>query len=328
MRTVLERTVRVPGVAAPLSVLVLGSAWFERPNRESVFSLLDAFREAGGNALDTARAYGPSEGLLGEWMARRHARDEVVLITKCGHGKDNALPLDVAGTVTAELDESLRALRTDVIDLYMLHRDNPAVPVAAVMERLHEEVIRGRVRALGASNWTYARVDAANAHARAQGLTPFTVVSNNLSLAAPAGTFYKGLVSTGPDGERWHREAGVPLLPWSAQARGFFTGRFGPELRSAARSLPDLFTQRMIEVYCTDGNFERLRRARELGERRGGYSASQVALAWVLHRPFPVAAIVGPRSVEEVRACVAATDLGLSDAECSWLNLERDGCPA
>jgi aryl-alcohol dehydrogenase-like predicted oxidoreductase len=112
-------------------------------------------------------------------------------------------------------------------------------------------------------------------------------------------------------------EKQIPLIPWSSQARGFFTGRWTPQMPAN-----DGFTKRMIEVYCTDDNFKRLSRAKELGEKKG-HTAVEVALAWLLHKPFPIVPIVGPHTQEELASCVKATTLSLTEAECKWLNLDE-----
>jgi len=311
----------VSGLDKVVSTLVLGTAFYRLDAKQQWFDLLDAFLLLGGTAIDTARQYGESEAVIGEWMQSRGVRDQMVVITKCGHG-DGQLPVhNFHGVVGQELETSLHHLRTDHVDVYMLHRDNPSLPVGEVIERLNAEIDARRVRALGASNWAYARVDEANKYAREQGAKAFAVVSNNLSLAVPTAPFYPGLVSVDEAGERWHQETGIPLMPWSAQARGFFTGRYAPELRGRAGSTGNGFTSRMIEVYGTDENLERLRRAQDLGQKRGGYSATQVALAWVLHKAFPVVPIVGPHTRAELQSCVEATSLELSDDDLKWLNL-------
>jgi aryl-alcohol dehydrogenase-like predicted oxidoreductase len=209
----------------------------------------------------------------------------------------------------------------------MLHRDNQQMPVAEVLEPLNDEVAGGRISALGASNWEYRRVTEANEYAYKHNMKGFAVVSNNISLAVPTASFYKGLVSTDKMGERWHEETGIPLVPWSSQARGFFTGRYSRQMRddlAAATSDMDGFTRRMIEVYCTDENLERLTRAKELGEKKGGYTAVEVALAWLLHKPFPIVPIVGPHTREELASCVKAISLPLTEWETKWLNLYRN----
>ncbi len=310
----------ITDIDKPISQLVLGTAFYRTENREQWFDILDAYIEAGGTIIDSARAYGDSEEVLGLWMERRKNRDQAIIVTKCGHGKDGALPADnFPGVVTEELTTSLQTLRTDHLDLYLLHRDNQEMPVAEILEPLNREIADGRVHAIGASNWEYRRVTEANEYAYKRGLKGFAVVSNNISLAIPAASFYRGLVSTDKMGERWHAETGIPLLPWSSQARGFFTGQYTRQMRDTSVSS---FTSRMTTVYCTDENFERLDRARELGRKKGGYTAVEVALAWLLHKPFPLVPIVGPHTREELASCIKATSLSLTESEIKWLNLE------
>jgi len=320
----MQSTSSVAGVDKEVSELILGTAAYRLDGRDVWFSLLDAFMMYGGTTVDTARIYanGESEQLIGQWMESRGNRETVVVITKGGHGKDGALPRErFRETIEEEIRRSLEALRSDYIDLYLLHRDNPAIPVGEIIEVLNAERERGRIHAFGGSNWTYERVDEANGYATRQGLRGFTAVSNNLSLAVPTGPFYTGLVSTDPSGECWHIRTGIPLLAWSSQARGFFSGRCRPEMRNADH-IEDGFTRRMIEIYGTDENFERLRRAEELGKRKGGYSAVEVALAWVLSKPFRVVPIVGPRTKQELESCVRALSIQLTASEIKWLNLE------
>lgn len=309
----------IPTLDKPISRLCLGTAFYHRAIRDECFALLDAFVDGGGTLIDSGRVYGESEVVLGEWFEARGTREQVVLITKCGHGTDHRLPAENFETMVAEeLQTSLDLLKTSYIDLYLLHRDNPDVPVARIVDRLNRESDAGRVRALGASNWTYDRIEAAQEYAARHGLSGFSVISNNISLAVPSAPFYPGLVSTGPAGETWHQKTGVPLIPWSSQARGFFTGRYGPEM--SARAPEDLsdFDKRMLDVYCTDENFQRLARAEELGTRRG-YTAVEAALAWLLHKPYPMIPIVGPHTLDELQSCVKAVSLTLTSAEIRWL---------
>ena len=323
--TKLDSRPLIPGMAKPVSALALGTAYYCRADKQTWLDLLDGFWQSGGTIVDSGRHYGDSEIVIGEWLETRQVREHVVLVTKCAHGENAIMPADdFEAVVTRELDQSLELLRTDYIDLYMLHRDNPAVPVGRIVERLNRELARGHVHALGASNWTYARVDEANAYARQHGLEGFAVVSNNLSLAAPTCPYYPRLVSTDPTGERWHERTGTPLLSWSSQARGFFTGRYTDAMQGGTVDDADATTRRMVEVYGTKENLERLRRAQELGEELGGYTSIQVALSWLLHKPFPLIPIVGPRNRAELASCVDATTIELTQAQCVWLNSETD----
>ena len=320
----------IAGIDRPVMRLALGTAFFTVGAQEAWFDLLDAFVACGGTLIDSGRVYGDSEEVIGQWMASRQVdREGLVLITKGAHGKGVIPESEYPQVVHQELDTSLGFLQTDYVDLYFLHRDNMEMPVGEILEPLNEEIERGRVRAIGASNWEYRRLGEAAEYADKHGLTGFGAVSNNLSLARPAAAFYPGLVSVDAEGERWHADTGVGLIPWSSQARGFFTGQWTRQLRARrmrdeARSAPPAektFDSRMLKVYATDENYERLERARALGERKGEYTAMEVGLAWLLNKPFPIAPVVGARNREELDSCVRAAELTLTADEASWLDL-------
>ncbi len=323
------RRIAIESIDRPISQLALGTAFYKLASKDDCFAILDDFLARGGTVLDTGHGYGESEDVLGLWLESRKARAKVILTTKGGQGDGHGLGLnDFTATIERELKTSLERLHTDQVDLYMLHRDSPAVPVAQIMNCLNTELERGHARSLGASNWEYDRIAEANAYARAHNLQGFSVVSNNLSLAVPKTTFYPGLVSVDQAGEQWHRQTGIPLIVWSSQARGFFTGRYTPQFCAVPSDARDKFTTRMIEVYCTNDNFERLRRAQEFGKQKGGYSAVQIALAWLLHKPFPLIPIVGPHSKSELESCFQALALRLTELETAWLNLEDQSATA
>ena len=320
-----EKQIAIEGINKRLSRPALGTAFYRLESRDTWFGILDDFLEQGGTVIDTGRRYGESEEVVGLWMESRGVRDRMVVSTKGGHGDFHGLGRnEFTVTIEAELTTSLERLGTEQVDLYMLHRDSPTVPVAEIMDCLNAQLNRGRIGALGASNWEYDRVVEANQYACDHNLKGFSVVSNSIALAMPTEPFLSGLVYARKADERWHQQTGVPLIVWSSQARGFFTGRFTPEMRTAATNVQDAFTARMVEVYGTDDNFERLRRAAELGETKGGYSATQIALAWLLHKPFPLLPIVGPHNRAELKSCFQAVSVQMTRQEAQWLNLEGE----
>ena len=316
-------TIAISDLPEPVSRLVLGTVRFTTDDADHWVELLDHYVSAGGNILDTARLYGTSEIVIGRWMAQRGSRSDIVLCTKGGHGTEHKLPeQDFEAVIEQELAESLDRLQTDHVDFYWLHRDNEEMPVGRILDCLNAHLQAGRIRAFGGSNWTTVRVDEANAYANQHGLRGFSGVSNNMSLAVQPEPFYPGLITTGPAEAGWHRRTGIPLFAWSAQARGFFAGRIRPEMRQQMDTIEDGLTRRMLEVYGTDDNFERLRRAEELAGKRSDCTANRVALAWLLHQPCPVLPIIGPLTMEELDDSLRAAALDLSDQEIQLLNLE------
>ena len=305
------RYLSVPGIERPVSQLVLGSVVFKLADQALTDALLEAWLEGGGNMVDTARLYarGESERAIGAWRACSGRRDDLLILTKGCHydaERNRVSRSDLRDDLLASLD----ALQTEAIDLYLLHRDDPSVPVDEIIEWLHEQHAAGRIRAYGGSNWTAARVVAASAYARAHGRQPFVAVSNHLSLAVPNEAHYPGTVALDPDAIRWLGETGIPNFAWSALANGFFGGRYGP---------PPLVDREFVRrVYDSEPNRERLRRATLLADRKD-LSATQISLAYVANQPFRCFAVVGPANLEELYACLAAADLPLSPAELAWL---------
>lgn len=307
----MKKKTLISGVSKPVSDIAHGSAWFSVKNKEQVFEQMDYFVDCGGATIDTARCYGESESTIGLWMQAKANRDEIFIISKGGH--DIYFNKEIEGfeqTIENEIKTSLECLQTDYIDLYFLHRDITAITAGQFIEFLNEQKELGRISSFGGSNWKPERIDEANEYADKHGLTGFAAVENNLSLAQPTGPYYPGLLSVDASGRRWHIKTGLPLFSWSSLARGFFTGRFRPEVRDNAN---------MVRVYYTDENFERLERANRLGEIKGGYSAVQIALAWLLHQPLDVVPIVGPRNLTELESCIAALRLELTLEEVQWL---------
>jgi aryl-alcohol dehydrogenase-like predicted oxidoreductase len=288
-----------------LSRLVLGTARFSKAPLDTSTALFDAWVEAGGNVIDTGRQYGNAETIVGRWLRGRGRRDDVVVLTKGGHydldtGRQRITPADI----TADLEESLRQLGVDTIDLYLLHRDDPSQPVGPILETLNEHRRAGKLRAFGGSNWTHARLDEARAHAEANGLETFACSSPQLSLAVPSEPPWPGCISIHePDALAWYARTQLPVFSWSSQAAGFFAG----------------VDSDLTRVYRTADNAERLRRARELAERKG-CSPTQLALAWTAHQPFPTYAIVGPADADEIGESIVALDVELPPDEADWLD--------
>jgi aryl-alcohol dehydrogenase-like predicted oxidoreductase/predicted dehydrogenase len=301
------RHAEIPGVGKPMSRLVMGVD--NQPDLAHASALFDHFVEQGGNVFDTGYVYGDGvlERRLGQWIANRGIRDDVVVITKGAH-----TPHCDPESVTRQLLESLDRQGTDHADVYMLHRDDPDVPVGEFVDVLDEHRRAGRIGVYGGSNWTRDRFDAANAYARANGKHEFAVLSNHFGLAEAYDVPWAGCEHvTDAASKQWLEERQVPLLPWSSQARGFFAGRARPDDTSDAE---------LVRCYSSDANFERLRRATELGEQFG-VPATAVALAYVLHQPFPTFPLFGPRSIAEARSSMLGLTVDLTPEQVAWLDL-------
>jgi aryl-alcohol dehydrogenase-like predicted oxidoreductase len=317
------------GVGKPVSRLVLGTMIVSDQDKERSFALLDAAFEMGGNTFDTAHGYGGghSERGIGQWMAARGNREQTVIVTKgCHHNADRkrVTPFDLS----ADLYDSLARLQTDYVDIYLLHRDDPSLPVGPIVEALNEHWGAGRIRVFGGSNWTHARIQEANEYAAAHGLQPFTASSPNFGLAEQVrDPWGPGCVTlSGPqNGEArdWYQAHRMPVFAYSSLARGFFSGRITPDNFEQNKSMLD---RACLTAYCHDVNFERLARVMVLAQDKG-VSVPQMALAYILQSPLDVYPLVGAANRDEYAQNVEALDLVLTADERAWLNLEREDRP-
>ncbi|OES45754.1 aldo/keto reductase [Domibacillus iocasae] len=304
------KTISIPGLSKPVSTLVQGSDYFSPDVYEKVCTVLDSFFTIGGNTIDTAHNYcdGKSEVAIGQWLKERENREDVVILTKGAHPKGNG-PRVNPEAIKEDLLTSLERLGTDYIDLYTLHRDDPAVPVHVIIDALHEHVTAGRIKAIGVSNWTVQRIQEANEYAASQNVIGFTFSSPNLSLAKPNEPFWPGCISVDEEDVKWYEENQMPLLSWSSQARGFFTGRFTPEDRS---------NEDLVRVFYSDANWDRLHRAEQLAKEKS-VSQIQIALAYALNQAFPTCAIIGAQNETELLSCKKGADIVLTKEEVDWL---------
>lgn len=297
----------IAGLDKPVSRLVMGVD--NQADLAHASAIFDHFFEQGGNTFDTAWLYGGGEleARFGQWVRNRGVREDVVVITKGAH-----TPFNDPESVSRQLLESLERQGTDYADIYMTHRDNPAVPVGEFVDVIDEHIRAGRIRVAGASNWTPGRFDAANEYAKANGKHGFTVLSNHFGLAEALDVPWAGCEHvTDRASKAWLEERNVTLLPWSSQARGFFTGRAHPEVLTDAE---------LVRCYYSDENFERLRRAEQLGAEFG-VPATAIALAYVLAQPFPTFPLFGPRTIAEARSSMAGLSVTLTPEQVAWLDL-------
>jgi len=298
----------IAGVEKPISRLVMGvdnqKSW---PHASVMF---DDFFEHGGTCFDTGYIYasGACEKMLGHWVKNRGIREQVVLLDKGAH-----TPHCNPQAVVSQLQESLTRLQTDYVDIYMLHRDNPDIPVGEFITVLNEQKHAGRMRIFGASNWSIERVEEANRWAAEHGMSGFSAMSNNFSLARMVDPVWAGCISASDARSRaWFTEQQMPLMPWSSQARGFFTGRANPNDHSDAE---------LVRCWYSEDNFRRLERVNAMAKERGVLPIN-IALAYVLCQSFPTFPLIGPRLLSETRTSIPGLDIQLTPEEVRWLNLE------
>ncbi len=279
---------------------------------EESFDVLDAYAAAGGNFVDTADAYsawapgnsgGESEEILGRWMALRGCRDRIVVATKVG--KLGGLSGLSAATIRRAAEDSLRRLRTDRIDLYYGHEDDPATPLEETLAAFDALVREGKVRHVAASNYTAARLTEALAVSDRLGLTRFVALQPHYNLVHRAE--YEGDLASVCVRE------GLACFPYFALASGFLAGKYrpgttvqSPRAGGAAKHLDEAGLRVLAALDAI------------ASER--GTTVAAVALAWLLGRPGVVAPIASARNPAQLAELLPAATLALLPEEIGRLD--------
>ncbi|NJC73461.1 aldo/keto reductase [Planosporangium thailandense] len=277
-------------------------------DEERSFAVLDAYAQAGGNFIDTADSYsawvpgnsgGESETIIGRWMAARGNRDQIVVATKVSqHPEAKGLSRP---TIRRAIDASLRRLRTDHVDLYYAHFDDPNTPLEETVTALGELVREGKVRYIAASNYSVQRLEEWLKITEAEGLPRIVALQPHYNLVE-RDTFEGGLSDLAA------RE-GLSVVPYYALASGFLTGKYrdgapaddSPRAGGAASYLNDR-GRRVLAA---------------LDEVAAAHSTAvaTVALAWLAAQPTVVAPLASARNVEQLPDLLAVADLRLTDDE-------------
>jgi len=316
----------IPGSDLAPSQLCLGTNRFGTViSKSESFTLLDVFFSQGGNFVDTAHIYADwisgapksaSEKTLGAWIKERGNRDNVILATKGAHPHLESMhvPRMSAAEIYQDVEESLRHLQTDVIDLYWLHRDDPKREVSIILQTMNELVKAGKIRHFGCSNWSVARMRLAAIYALEYEVGGFVASQPMWSLAVPNPG--SGMLSDPSlqiiDQEAWnyHHQTQMAVVPYSSQARGYFSkmAEGGLDTLSADdRSLFDHAENRAI--------------ADRVEDVAVAYSTSptQIVLSYLLAQPFPVFPVIGCRTPEQLEVSLQAMQIALSSEDLKYL---------
>lgn len=307
-------TVKVP-------VLTFGTASFEKQdNDEEYFSFLDKYVEYGGTCIDSARTYcswveggeGSSEKAIGRWLKARNNRKDMVIVTKGGHPRHETMKVSRLSRKDLEYDlvESLKALQTDHIDIYFLHRDDPKIPVEDIMPVLNDFVKAGKVHFLGASNWQTDRIEEANRYAEANGLEPFRISQIYYSLAHTSKEAIgdETIACMDMKSFMWYNKNRFPVMAFSPQAKGFFS----------KVALGESITDQMESQFVSTANLARLARVKEICKQTGDTPA-MVALGYLNSQPFPVSSVFSVTKLWQLEEDMKAADITFDAKQLAFL---------
>ena len=282
-------------------------------NEETSFKLLDNFLEAGFNFIDTANSYsswvpankgGESETIIGNWMKERANREKVIIATKVGSEMNGEKGLS-KNYIKRAVEESLSRLQTDYIDLYQSHYDDLSTPVDETLEAYSELIAEGKIKVIGASNFSPERLKQA-LEASERSLPKYESLQPLYNLVERK-EFETSL-------EPFCREHHVGVIPYYSLAAGFLTGKYRSEndLNKSPRG-------RGIKKYLNEKGLTILS---VLDEIAGEYDATpaQVSLAWLISREVVTSAIVSATSVEQLAELVKASELQINTEALERLN--------
>jgi aryl-alcohol dehydrogenase-like predicted oxidoreductase len=299
-----KRTLGRSGLS--ISPLVFGGNVFGwTADQARSFELLDQFVDSSFNAIDTADSYsawapglkgGESETIIGRWLAQRGRRDDIVLMTKVG-SLERRKGLSAAN-IEAALDDSLKRLNTDYVDVYFAHIDDEATPLEETLGAFDRAIQSGKVRAIGASNYTAERLREALAISRDKGLARYEVVQPGYNLYDRS-NFEQSLAPVIQD-------EGLGAVGYFSLASGFLSGKYASraDLEGSSR-------QALLEQYF-DERGERILSALHEVSRELNAPPAQVALAWLISRPGLTAPIVSATKREQLDEILGSVKLDLS----------------
>ncbi|MBJ6127148.1 aldo/keto reductase [Microvirga splendida] len=299
-----------------VSPLCLGGNVFGWTADEATsFRILDAYVDAGLNFIDTADVYstwaagnsgGESERIIGQWMKARGNRSGLVIATKVGSEMGPGQKGLSKSYIRSAVEASLQRLQTDCIDLYQSHRDDPDTPQEETLEAYADLIREGKVRAIGSSNFTAARMREALAISAKHGLPRYESVQPKYNLYDRA--------EHEAELEPLCREEEIGVIPYYGLASGFLTGKY----RSEADFGKSVRGGRMAAYLNERG--KRILSALDAVAARKAATPAQVALAWLMARPGLTAPIASATSVEQLQDIVRATNLRLEAADIAELD--------
>ncbi|MDB3951901.1 aldo/keto reductase [Gammaproteobacteria bacterium] len=279
------------------------------------YAMFDYFYGAGGRIFDTAYIYnnGLGDKYLGDWINSRNLQNEVVVLGKGAHTPDCKPEL-----IKPQIEESLERLNISKIDIYCLHRDNHEIPVSEFVDALDEIKTEGLINNIGASNWNLDRFSIARDYALKNNKEPFTVLSNNFSLAEMLEPVWPGCVGIDNQFLDYINSNEIKLFPWSSTARGFF-------IRKKEITTKEHFSNPSLEeekrVWHSKKNLKRREICFEIADKKN-VEPIEIAIAYIVHTSSLVFPLIGPRTINELNSSIFGSQIDLSEEELRRLSID------
>ena len=323
------KKLKLPNTELSISNICLGAGNFgDKLNEEEAYQVLDDFVKAGGNFIDTAKVYcrwvtgdNSSEQYLGRWLKSRNAYHDVLIATKGAHFElgDKAKKSRVnKKEVAIDLEESLTTLGLDCIGLYYLHRDDKQKSVEEIVDFCEDFVKEGKIQYYAFSNWDLERANAAYEYAKNSKKQGFHALSNQYSLAYVKKENNMNrdetLSLTDQNYLEWHKKTGIPLIPYTSIANGFYEKLKQSNAYHKGNVQSELLTQtmpeKMIHAYVNLCNLKRYEILEQL-QKEYGYSMVELSLAYLTNHPAPIIPVVSVRNTDQLKPILKASEIEL-----------------
>lgn len=299
-----------------ISDIILGTDYVGTlVSKKDALRMFDIFKSEGGTCLDTAKLYtdGMSEEIIGDWL-KESGRDKMIISTKGAH--PNRKTMNVSRLSKAELEEdlnsSLKRLKTDFIDIYFLHRDDKNKPAGEIIESLNSFIKQGKIRTLGASNWTAERIAEANRYAEEKGLKGFCISQIKYSLAVTNPSYADDPTLVEMNGREYdfYKKSKLAVFAFASQGKGFFSKLAQGE---------EFLSEKAKERYFCEKNLERFKAVEEI-KKAHGVSSSAAVLSFIYSdKNINASAIIGAKNENQLKDCLSASDFMLSEKEIEYL---------
>jgi len=280
------------------------------------FYLLDIFTDAGGNFIDTARVYsgGKSEEAIGRWLDKTGKRRNIVLSSKGCHPPIGDMSQSRLSKKDMEYDLnlSLKALKTDCIDIYWLHRDDPSRTVDEIVENINSFIKEGKIRMAGCSNWYSDRIEQANKYAKQKGLCGFSSSQIQWSLAHTSEDIYEDfdIVIMDEKEYKYYLNSSLPIFVYASQAQGFFP--------KVAKSGLEALSEKTRNRFGSEDNLKRLEVLKAFAVNHS-ISLSAASLVYITCNRLSAVPIIGSRTPLQMRESLEAADLIITSDEADKL---------
>ncbi len=304
-----------------VSAIALGTDSFgSRLDEKFSFEMLDSFIANGGNLIDTAECYAQwlpngkhaSENTIGKWMKSRSNRHDIIISTKGGHFKYGTPSRLNRECITEDIEGSLDRLGTDYIDIYWLHRDDTSVEVGEIVELLNEFIKSGKARYIGASNWTYDRIEESNIYAKKHNLCGFissqiqySPAVSNVELNEP------DLVIMNDNEYEYFKNHDMSVFAFASQAKGFFS----KYLAGGEDNLSIIAKER----YLNDETINRFYNLKQISEEKNCTMGMAVIAAIANNPDFQTIPIVGCKNIAHLEDSLSGADITFTKQEVDFI---------